>query len=352
MKQFKSIFFFLVLAIATSKIIAQVNPSIAILPVNAGGVVAVGATMDIKVTITNTGTGNVVAFKLRPNITIPPIASILPTAEQTGLPAGWSVVTNTGNGQIRICNGTDVIAGGDSRDVLIKVQGVTIGGPSQCEAQINFGGASCAVTGPQPSGNNGIDDFATSSVTVISGPLPVTLLSFHAILLNCQPSLKWETESEINTDRFEIESTDAVDANWKKIGEITANGTLSKSSYNFPDASRTFTSERVFYRLKMIDKDGHYKYSEILPLFVDCKTIQSHVYPNPVQDGKLYVSLSGAEGKITGKLLAITGQTISSNTLSNGTNYLNVSGVANGTYILQISSEAGFDQKLKVIIHQ
>jgi hypothetical protein len=144
----------------------QVNPSIAILPVNAGGEVALGATMDVRVTITNTGTGNVVAFKLRPNITIPSIATILPTAQQTGLPAGWSVVTNTGNGQIRICNGTDVIGGGESRDIFIKVQGATIGGPAQCEAQINYGGASCAVTGPQPSGNNGIDDFATSSITV------------------------------------------------------------------------------------------------------------------------------------------------------------------------------------------
>lgn len=147
---------------------AQVNPSIAILPVNAGGEVGVGATMDVKVTITNTGTANVVAFKLRPNITMPPIVSILPTAQQTGLPPNWSVVTNTGNGQIRICNGTDVIAGGESRDIIIKVQGVTIGGPAQCEAQINFGGASCAVSGPQPSGNNGIDDFATSSVTVVA----------------------------------------------------------------------------------------------------------------------------------------------------------------------------------------
>ncbi|MBC7937954.1 MAG: T9SS type A sorting domain-containing protein [Rhizobacter sp.] len=157
---------------------AQVNPSVALLPVNAGGVVAQGAVMDVKVTISNTGTGNIVAFKLRPNITMPPIVSILPTAQQTGLPPNWSVVTNTGNGQIRICNGTDVIPGGSFREIFIKVQGVTIGGPAQCEVQINYGGATCAAPGPQPNGNNSIDDFAASSVTVAPGcPLTLTAIS-------------------------------------------------------------------------------------------------------------------------------------------------------------------------------
>lgn len=147
----------------------QANPSIAILPVNTGGVVNLGAVMDIKISITNTLTGTIPASKLRPVITIPAIATILPTAQQTGLPAGWSVVTNTGNGQIRICNGSAPVAGNQQVDIFIKVQGTTIGGPAQCEAQLNFGGASCSVTGPQPNGNNPIDDFATSSVTVAPG---------------------------------------------------------------------------------------------------------------------------------------------------------------------------------------
>lgn len=147
----------------------QANPSAGILPLNAGGVVAVGATMDIKVTINNTLAGAIPASKLRPVITIPAIATILPDAQQTGLPAGWVIVTNAG-GQIRVCNGSDVIGGNEQRDIIIKVSGTTIGGPTQCAVQINFGGATCAVSGPQPSGNITVDDFATSSVTVIAAP--------------------------------------------------------------------------------------------------------------------------------------------------------------------------------------
>lgn len=166
---FTIIIFFLGWSAYMNNVQAQANPSIAILPVNSGGIVNLGAVMDVKVTISNTLTGTIPAFKLRPNITIPSIATILPNAQQTGLPPGWTIVTNNGNGQIRICNGSNTIAGNTQVDVIIKVQGTTIGGPAQCEAQLNYGGASCAVTGPQPNGNNPIDDFATSSVTVAPG---------------------------------------------------------------------------------------------------------------------------------------------------------------------------------------
>lgn len=160
----------------------QANPSIAILPLNAGGVVALNAVMDVKVTINNTLNGTIVAAKLRPIITLPSIVSILPDAQQTGLPTGWIIVSNTG-GQIRICNSADPIGGNQQRDIIIKVRGTTIGGPVSCQAQLNFGGATCAASGPQPTGNNTVDDFAASSVTVVAG-CSLTL-SATAGTINC-----------------------------------------------------------------------------------------------------------------------------------------------------------------------
>ncbi len=157
-----------------SNAIGQANPTISVIglgttnPLNAGEV-PVGATLDLQVVVGNTGTANIVAYKLRPVITVPAIVTILPDAQQTGLPAGWSIVSNTGS-QIRICNGLDVIAGSDSRTIIIKVQGVTIGGPSTFSGQLNFGGTSCALTGAAPSGNVTADDNATSSVTVVAAP--------------------------------------------------------------------------------------------------------------------------------------------------------------------------------------
>ena len=149
-------------------VLGQANPSAGILPLNAGGVVAIGATMDIKVTINNTLAGNIVASKLRPVITLPAIVTLLPNAQQTGLPSGWVIVSNS-NSQIRVCNGTDVIGGFESRDIIIKVQGTTIGGADPTAVTLFYGGATCAVSGPQPNGNDPADDGASSSITVVAG---------------------------------------------------------------------------------------------------------------------------------------------------------------------------------------
>ncbi len=174
-----------------SNAIGQANPTIGVIglgttnPLNAGEV-AVGATLDIQVSIGNTGTANIVASKLRPVITFPAIVTLLPDAQQTGLPAGWIIVagSNTGS-QIRICNGSDVIPGSANRTIILKVQGVTIGGPSTFSGQLNFGGATCAVAGAAPAGNVTADDNATSSVTVIAAAACSITASATAGIIAC-----------------------------------------------------------------------------------------------------------------------------------------------------------------------
>ena len=350
MKIFKALLLLISFAFTTSNLFSQANPSVGILPLNEGGVVNVDAIMDVKVTINNTLAGTIVASKLRPVITIPAIATILPNAEQTGLPTGWIIVSNAA-GQIRVCNGSDPIAGNEQRDIIIKVKGTTVGGPTQCAVQLNFGGATCSVSGPQPSGNNTVDDFATSSVTVIASTLPLTLLSFNATLLNCQPSLNWITESEYKTDRFEVERGNLNNSLWVSVGTIKAKGnTSAKSTYSLTDKDVIAASEKVLYRLKIIDKDGQYKYSNFLPFLVNCKTVQVQVYPNPVQDGKLYVSLTGTKGYTEATLLSLSGQVIVKKQINNGTNFLNVLNIANGTYLLNVKDANGVDKKVKVLI--
>jgi large repetitive protein len=169
MKLFKLFILFLASNYIISSSLAQANPSIAVLPANAG-LVNLGATLDLQITIGNTGTASIPAAKLRPVITVPAIVNILPDAQQTGLPTGWIIVpgSNTGS-QIRICNGSDVIAGSTSRTIIIKVVGVTIGGPSTFLGQLNFGGATCTVAGAPPAGNVTADDNATSTITVVAG---------------------------------------------------------------------------------------------------------------------------------------------------------------------------------------
>jgi len=350
MTQFKFTFFFLILAFATIKVIAQSNASMAVLPSNSG-IVAVGETNDLQMYVGNTGMVSIAVSKLRPICTIPPTVVFLPDAQQTGIPAGWTILSNTGT-QLRVCNTSFVVPGQSVSNIILKVQGVTISPFTTFTGQINFGNGTTCAPGPAVAGNLTADDFATSTIEVIAAPLPLTLLSFNATLLNCQPSLNWQTESEINTDRFEIERGNLNNSAWKSIGTVTAKGnTTAKSAYNFIDKDVDVSADKVLYRLKMIDKDGQYKYSKILPVFINCKTTQVHAYPNPVQHGRLYVSLTGVSGYTEATLLSLTGQVILKQPMKNGTNYLNISpSIATGLYLLNIKDENGVDKKLKVLI--
>ncbi len=353
MIQFKSCFIFLVLAFLTfQKVSAQANPYIEVLPSNSG-VVSVGATNDFMVVVGNTLSGSIAVSKLRPIVTIPASVNFLSSAEQTGLPAGWTILTNIPS-QLRLCNSADIIGGSESRTIILKVRGVTITPPQTFTGQINFGNGTTCAPGISVSGNILADDFATSTIEVIAGPLPLTLLSFNATLSNCQPSLNWQTESEINTDRFEIERSNASNGGWKVLGTLSAKGTTAstKAIYNFSDADLNATSARAFYRLKIIDKDGSHKYSNILPVVVNCKTVQVSVFPNPVQSGKLYVSLTGTSGQAEAILMSVTGQVILRSKVNNGTQMLNVTNIPDGTYILNISDANSMVEKTKVIIQK
>lgn len=144
------------------------NASLNILTLNSGQVNQ-GAVVDLQVSVGNTGPSFIGVNKVRAQISIPiAIATALPNAQQTGLPAGWIILTNTG-GAITICNGTDQIPSGQQRQLFIKIQGTTAGGPSTINGSLSFGPGSGVCTGPGSlPGDNTADNTSTSSITVIS----------------------------------------------------------------------------------------------------------------------------------------------------------------------------------------
>ncbi len=180
MKIFKLIILFLASNYIFSTAFAQANPTIALAPSNAG-IVFVGVTIDITVTIGNTGTASIPIAKLRPIITVPPSVIFLPNAEQLSLPTGWTILTNTGT-QLRICNTADVIAGSETRSIVLKIRGVTVAVATTFTGQINFGNGTTCAAGPSVSGNVTADDFATSTVQVVS-PCGLTIVASAGTIL-------------------------------------------------------------------------------------------------------------------------------------------------------------------------
>jgi len=353
MKFFKQVVFTIATTLITLNVFGQANPFINVLPSNSG-IVAVGATIDIVVTIGNTGPiSTIPQAKLRPIIQVPTSVTFLPNAQQTGLPAGWTILSNSG-AQLRLCNSSDPIPVNTSRIIILKVQGVTVTPSQTFSGNINFGNGTTCAAGPTVSGDLTTDNSALSTIEVLASyPLPLLLNNFSVKADNCIAHLNWSTSSEANSEKFEIEKSETNNAKWKTIGSVKAQGNSSThSTYYFKDDNIFINNKVVLYRLKMIDIDGSFIYSPVLNAPLKCDEQNNlSVFPNPVANGKLNVSLNSAEN-VEANLTSITGQQIKKIILKNGINNIDVSELSNGVYILSIKFEHSINQNVKVNIQK
>jgi hypothetical protein len=117
--------------------------------------------------------------------------------------------------------------------------------------------------------------------------IPVELISFKANISDGNVKLYWSTATETNNLGFEIYRTiKNNEQSWQKIGFVQGLGTTTEvQSYSFTDKSTL--SGNYLYRLKQIDYDGSYEYSNIIEVEVLNPTEFSleQNYPNPFNPG-------------------------------------------------------------------
>lgn len=325
------------------------NVSINILTQNSGQVPA-GSTVALEVTICNTDAAvSTPNYKLRPRISVPAIVTIPATGHT--LPAGWNITANTG-AQITLTNGTDQVAAGECRTILIILQGNTIGGPTTINSNLLFsnGIAPGTATGTATPGDASSDNTSTSTVQVIAS-VPLTLLNFSAAFVNCNTALTWVTENEQNTGWFDIERAASTNPSvWTVAGRVNASGnTSTQTRYTYTDMPGT-TTGKWLYRLKTTDRNGRYSYSNIIPVSGKCNEASVLVYPNPVSDGKLLVTVSGMGQKSTGVLKAADGRIVYAGNIVNGINTINVEKAPAGLYMLTVQDNEGATIQYKVVI--
>ncbi|MCO6498530.1 MAG: T9SS type A sorting domain-containing protein, partial [Chitinophagaceae bacterium] len=112
------------------------------------------------------------------------------------------------------------------------------------------------------------------------GPTPVNLMNFNGRYSNGRVLLDWQTAQEVNSDKFEVyRSTDAQ--NFELIGSVKSAGySGSTISYSFTD-NQPGSSQYVYYKLKQIDLDGKFIYTNVVKVAVGNKMASFQVYPNP-----------------------------------------------------------------------
>ena len=130
----------------------------------------------------------------------------------------------------------------------------------------------------------GYSDFSIfGAVGVESAILPIELIYLHAQPIdNEYIKLKWATASEINNLGFEIERS--LDGRvFEKIGWQDGSGDFeNERNYDFDD-KYVYKNQLYYYRLKQVDLDGKYEYSEVVIARI-LGDIRIDIYPNPTHD--------------------------------------------------------------------
>ena len=137
----------------------------------------------------------------------------------------------------------------------------------------------------------GLYDPAPATVTVRwVSVLPVTLVNFNGRLNGSKVDLFWSTSAELNTSHFEVErSTDAQ--TFTKIAKVNAKGSTS-SITNYTEIDPIPEIGLNYYRLKIIDRNGTFVYSNIVQVKTNLKIeMVTKVKPNPFT-GRVDVYLS------------------------------------------------------------
>ncbi|MBK0383608.1 T9SS type A sorting domain-containing protein [Pedobacter sp. SD-b] len=182
---------------------------------------------------------------------------------------------------------------------------------------------------------------STNATWVFNGTvLPLDLVSFKASLNLNNAVLKWTTANEVNVSRFEVEKS--IDGNvFSSFKSVPAKNTAELHNYSVNDEN--VNTGFTYYRLKMIDNDGQFKYSEIQS--INNKNINISVYPNPANDLlKVQFPLIAKNGEI--KVFNMNGSLISKVNLLKQSNFteIDVSKLAYGIYTLSIEIDG---QKLE-----
>jgi hypothetical protein len=159
--------------------------------------------------------------------------------------------------------------------------------------------------------------------------VPLTLVSFTAKRVsNREVRLEWKSENEFNTSHFIIErSSDGII--YTDAGSVASNGEGS-GNYHFNDVIHLL-SPVFYYRLKMVDRDDKFEYSNIVRINTKANGVNVFTYPNPADKFITVISSKQQEAVITNS----QGLSIRKILLMSGTQSINIANLPSGIYLIK-----------------
>jgi glucose/arabinose dehydrogenase len=197
-----------------------------------------------------------------------------------------------------------------------------------------------------------VSSFSSFYFGAINITLPLDLITFKGSLQNNATLLQWETANENNTSHFAVErSTDG--RSFEGIGTVAALGnSVNANKYSYIDNNvSNLSSTIIYYRLKMIDADGQYSYSQVITIYLADITGRVVISPNPAKHETRVMITASLSGTVKWKLVDNNGRVVMQDAVyvNRGSNNftINLNSLSGGLYYLNISG-AGIDQNMKL----
>ena len=188
------------------------------------------------------------------------------------------------SGNLNLSGSSDVNING-----TLTVGGNVVGVGSSFDCNGSLGGGTVTISG------TGCSNCTSGSSGSCSVPLPVKFISFTASYLGISEnsvSIDWQTTEETNSKNFILEkSYDGVSFNG--IAEVKSTGTTTSiNNYHFNDNAIT-NSTKIYYRLKQVDNDGNFSFSEIKAVSIGNSNFDLRIFPNPSSSSEFTLSFNG-----------------------------------------------------------
>ena len=186
--------------------------------------------------------------------------------------------------------------------------------------------------------------------------LPITLKQFNfKVIDGDKVQLTWSTSSENNSKEFIVEKSDDNN-HFQETGRLAAAGQSSvEKSYRFVDDKPSFFNRPIYYRLKLVDNDGKFKYSKVLQLTL--KGRQSYLYSiqpkldrSKVDVGVYSEKAAAAEATILGANGVVVTRTKFQLNAGRNLYQIPTMGISAGVYYLKFRSE-NVQQSIAFYIH-
>ncbi len=237
-----------------------------------------------------------------------------------------------------------------------------IGNTVTMTAPNTFQGGISVITGP--SLQNSSKNFVVSITPPVGclqprylqslcSTLPIELKSFTAARVSQSSTvgLKWTTSTEVNNSGFEVQRNMGND-NWQTLGFVNSlapgGNSTSDIAYTYTDNSNTAKSISQ-YRLRQVDFDARFKYTEIRSVRGLDQKGGIIIYPNPTSDGKVNVVFEEKNTVRDLTVVDMSGRTVKQ--MKNITaNSVQIDNLTPGMYTIRILIPATGEQTVEKIV--